>query len=139
EKNTLHTASALDPRFKSLPFLTTDDISDIYSRLVVEAASLQARRDQQCLWSRNGWMELEEPKPKRRSGLADLLGETFSTTAPQKSAFTQAEEEVKRYQEASPLPLEENPLNWWKAHETMYPYLAKLAKRYLSIPATSVC
>ena len=25
----------------TLPFLTTDDISDIYSRLVVEAASLQ--------------------------------------------------------------------------------------------------
>ena len=41
EKNTLHTASALDPRFKSLPFLTTDDISATYSKLVVEAASLQ--------------------------------------------------------------------------------------------------
>jgi hypothetical protein len=81
---------------------------------------------------------LEEPQPKRRSGLADLLGETFSTTAPLKSAFSQAEEEVKRYQEASPLPLEENPLNWWKAHEKMYPFLAKLAKRYLSIPGTSV-
>lgn len=41
EKNTPHTASALDPRFKSLHFLTTDVISDVYSRLVVEAASLQ--------------------------------------------------------------------------------------------------
>ena len=81
---------------------------------------------------------LEEPQPKRRSGLADLLGETFSTTAPLKSAFSQAEEEEKRYQEASPLPLEENPLNWWKAHEKMYPFLAKLAKRYLSIPGTSL-
>ena len=41
EKNTLHTASALDPRFKSLPFLTTDDISDTYQPGCVEAASFQ--------------------------------------------------------------------------------------------------
>ena len=30
-----------------------------------------------------------------------------------------------------------NPLDWWKVHETDYPYLAKLAIKYLSIPATS--
>ncbi|XP_030235893.1 zinc finger BED domain-containing protein 1-like [Gadus morhua] len=147
EKNTLHTASALDPRFKSLPFLTTDDISATYSKLVVEAASLQLtiRQEEQGTSSASGiemdgqdLEVLEEPQPKRRSGLADLLGETFSTTAPLKSAFSKAEEEVNRYQEASPLPLEENPLNWWKAHEKMYPFLAKLAKRYLSIPGTSV-
>ena len=68
-----------------------------------------------------------------------LQNSAHTYSVPQKSAFSQAEEEVKRYQEASPLPLEENPLNWWKAHETTYPFLATLAKRYLSIPGTSVC
>jgi hypothetical protein len=30
-----------------------------------------------------------------------------------------------------------NPLAWWRAHETMYPNLAKLARQILAIPATS--
>jgi hypothetical protein len=30
-----------------------------------------------------------------------------------------------------------NPLDWWRVHETNYPYLAKLAMKYLAILATS--
>ncbi len=30
-----------------------------------------------------------------------------------------------------------NPLHWWRANETRFPRLAKLAKRYLAIQATS--
>ncbi len=31
-----------------------------------------------------------------------------------------------------------NPLEWWKINETQYPNLAKMARDYLAIPATSV-
>jgi len=31
-----------------------------------------------------------------------------------------------------------NPLNWWKINETQYPQIAKMARDYLAIPATSV-
>ena len=30
-----------------------------------------------------------------------------------------------------------NPLAWWRKHESLYPNLARLARRYLCIPATS--
>ena len=33
---------------------------------------------------------------------------------------------------------EEKPLVWWKTYESQLPLLAKLARKYLCIPATSV-
>lgn len=37
----------------------------------------------------------------------------------------------------TPLSKKENHLAWWKTNEACYPYLAKVAKCSLSIPATS--
>lgn len=41
EKKMLHTASALDPRFKGLPFLTEEERFDVYNGVIEEAASLE--------------------------------------------------------------------------------------------------
>ncbi|KAL7401145.1 hypothetical protein ABVT39_023644 [Epinephelus coioides] len=46
EKKILHTASALDPRFKGLPFLTEEERLEIYRGVTEEAASLEATKDQ---------------------------------------------------------------------------------------------
>ncbi|XP_016418009.1 zinc finger BED domain-containing protein 1-like [Sinocyclocheilus rhinocerous] len=45
EKNTLHLASALDPRFKRLPFLTEEDRKEIFRRVTAEAAALEQNQD----------------------------------------------------------------------------------------------
>lgn len=37
-KDKLYVASALDPRFKALPFLSDDACDDTFSRLMAEAA-----------------------------------------------------------------------------------------------------
>ena len=34
--------------------------------------------------------------------------------------------------------VESDPLDWWKSNETIFPNLAKLAKCYLAVPATSM-
>ena len=53
------------------------------------------------------------------------------------------EEELERYLNAMNLPLEDSegeendPLLWWKKNEEVFPILAKLARIYLAIPATS--
>lgn len=82
----------------------------------------------------------EGPAPKRRpSALVTLLGKTFTeVSVVRRSASSRAEEELKKYLEVPPLSLSENPLSWWRTHQTAFPLLAGLAKRYLCIPGTSV-
>uniref|UniRef100_A0A3B4FMZ3 BED-type domain-containing protein n=1 Tax=Pundamilia nyererei TaxID=303518 RepID=A0A3B4FMZ3_9CICH len=43
-KNTLYTASALDPRFKTLPFLSLEERQETYARVVAEAITLQVSK-----------------------------------------------------------------------------------------------
>lgn len=41
EKDTLNQASALDPRFKALPFLSDDEKEETFARMVSEAAAIK--------------------------------------------------------------------------------------------------
>ncbi|KAK0145636.1 Zinc finger BED domain-containing protein 1 [Merluccius polli] len=139
ERSTLRSASALDPRFKGLPFLSNEDIEETFGRVVAEAASLEP---QVRVEGEENHEENPSP-PKRRSPsslLENLLGNTFAgATAPQTiSAYTKAEEEVNKFCGTPPIPLSEDPLSWWRTNEIMYPLLSKLGKRYFCIPATSV-
>ncbi|XP_065326764.1 E3 SUMO-protein ligase ZBED1-like [Pelmatolapia mariae] len=146
ERNTLYTASALDPRFKTLPFLSLEERQETYAREVAEAITLQEEKRQQPISEPEAREHHEKPgtplipaKMRKSCGLTDLLGQTYGDVgAPPKSLSATAEEEVKRYQEVTPLALTEDPLSWWKSHEEVYPFLATLAKRYLCIPGTSV-
>ncbi|XP_056322340.1 E3 SUMO-protein ligase ZBED1-like [Danio aesculapii] len=49
-KATLHACSAMDPRFKSLPFLTEDERQEVYDGLIAEAARL-SMQPSESLWS----------------------------------------------------------------------------------------
>ena len=57
---------------------------------------------------------------------------------PGKSMFQIVESELANYKVEETMPLNSNPLLWWKAKELKYPILSKLAKGYLCLPATSV-
>jgi hypothetical protein len=54
------------------------------------------------------------------------------------SAATLLQNEFLVYDNISDEPVDSDPLIWWKANEGRFPQMAKLAKRYLCIPATSV-
>ena len=44
--------------------------------------------------------------------------------------------EVEQYSKIVELDADSNPLDWWKIHESAYPTLAKLAKKYLCVYAS---
>ncbi|KAK7898586.1 hypothetical protein WMY93_019439 [Mugilogobius chulae] len=118
EKNKLHLASALDPRFKGLPFLSEEQKLMTMGRLTAEAAgALEQHADSEADAANQDLTEgaPEEtrnldncdpdgpPPPKRKDScaLAELLGNAFgddgntSGAASEKSALDRAKEEVQ--------------------------------------------
>ena len=53
-------------------------------------------------------------------------------------ASSSVDEEVQLYFNSKALPIDTDPLAWWSAHAAEFLHLARLARRYLCIPATSV-
>ncbi|XP_072568141.1 E3 SUMO-protein ligase ZBED1-like isoform X2 [Paramormyrops kingsleyae] len=153
QKDILYVASAMDPRFKALPFLSDDKRQDIYVRVIAEAARCQRETGVEARETNadvvpevvdvQGPVQEDIPSKRPRDSftLADLLGQTYGAVRPslRKTTHELAEEEMKKYKEAAPLSLTgANPLDWWKQHQNEYPLLSHLAKRYLCIPGTSV-
>ncbi|XP_026117915.1 zinc finger BED domain-containing protein 1 [Carassius auratus] len=140
EKDLLRMSSALDPRFKSLLFLSPEEVQDTYAKLQSKAAALKEDDPVPC-GDVQGDLEEEETctAKKRKSALVDLLGQTFKKTSyVSTSATSIAEKEIKQYQDAPSLPLTEDPLLWWKSQQHVFPLLSKLAHMHLCIPGTSV-
>uniref|UniRef100_A0A3Q2TAZ2 BED-type domain-containing protein n=1 Tax=Fundulus heteroclitus TaxID=8078 RepID=A0A3Q2TAZ2_FUNHE len=141
EKKILHTSSALDPRFKRLPFLTEEERLDVYAGVTSEAASLE--EDLPSV-DDNVSDSAGPSAPKRRASslLESLLGHAFNAISEpavqSKTANAIAEEEMELYCRCPAVPLSEDPLDWWHRHKGTFPLLSRLAKRYLCIPGTSV-
>ena len=66
-----------------------------------------------------------------------LFGGFLTPKAPKKTARERAKDEIVKYRGRDSLPLSGNVLKWWKKQVDL-PLLSKLARSYLSIPATSV-
>ena len=132
----LDTAAFLDPRFKSLLFMSSDERDDTARRVEIELTmripSTAANED----------TPVSEPSPKSSRGedrLLHLLSDVIQTTMEQSVNLQPAElakQEVTKYL-AEDL-VQEDPLMWWSQHQLRYPHLTCLAKKYLAIPATSV-
>ncbi|XP_039510910.1 E3 SUMO-protein ligase ZBED1-like [Pimephales promelas] len=150
-KEKLYVASALDPRFKTLPFISDEEREDTFTTLISEIVTLEQVKQQGSDSAGNGGSapvqeqkSLSEgdsdpsPAPPKRSkescALLDLLGAAY-VCAP---VADRAREEVGKYREVTPIPLSDDPLKWWCKHEGVYPLLSLQAKRYLCVPGTSV-
>ena len=122
-------ASALDPRHKSLRFLDAATTREaVRNNLVLKLAEAND----------GGEAESEEDVPpcpvkkKKDDGLSSFFGEDYA------EPVTTGVDEVLRYTAEPCIPLTSDPLVWWDENRHIYPKLAKLAFKYLCVPATSV-
>ncbi|CAG9836193.1 unnamed protein product [Diabrotica balteata] len=62
----------------------------------------------------------------------------MSKVKPRGTSTSFAIQEVQRYMDETPIGRNDNPLEWWKNHQHLYPNLAHLVKIKCNIKATSV-
>ena len=127
-----NTATFLDPCFKNLSFLSEDQQQEIFVNVELEAEDLLATTSSLSATS------TESPPPKKSKGeqkLLSLLSDVISTDT-DVMAGSNVKQEIARYTGDS--QVQESPLDWWRINKLQYPTLAHLARKILSIPATSV-
>nr|XP_054589246.1 E3 SUMO-protein ligase ZBED1-like [Nothobranchius furzeri] len=138
-KYVMQMACFIDPRFKN-NFLDAP-VDDVVDRCVQEALKLtpvQVRQEPQSTSSNS-------TAAAGGKGLAGLLKKITSTRQQRSEEGSgsatpedKVKEEVKVYMSLPSIPADDDPLVWWRGHASELPHLARLAKKLLCIPATSV-
>jgi zinc finger BED domain-containing protein 1 (E3 SUMO-protein ligase ZBED1) len=154
-------ATFLDPRFKSLGWLGSDEERQhVYDRVVELMAALETARRAEVAAQQN--VNLQAPQQEAvvnmeivGNGFMEAIQQVAGATAdlppvqnePSPEAMCRKELDEYKNLELTPLqPIQypdggemkfNDPLIWWLKHEVKFPMLAKLAKFYLAVQATS--
>ena len=131
-------ATILDPHYHQLKFLRDQAKADAYSTFK-QILFLMTTEDCQIVEEEGTSQGTEEggsqpPKKKKKTALEILIGEDDDSNYSSRSLS----EEFDNYLKLTPLKSCDNCLEWWSHNSLHFPNLAKLAKRYLCVPATSV-
>ncbi|XP_054458167.1 E3 SUMO-protein ligase ZBED1-like [Anoplopoma fimbria] len=130
----LNKASYLDPRFHQLRHLEEDQKRQVHLAVLEEMkANVGGGRDEAPERPR-------EQQPKSAlTAMESLFGGVCDTRPNQEQDISLLlQKEMSMYEQESPIPPQENPLMWWKTSGGRYPHIAQMAKKYLSIPGSSV-
>ena len=121
--------AVLDPRFRRLSFLSAAESGKCKDALarVFEALVREDRDDAPLI--------VEQSSKRRRKG-DDDNNFNFNMDEDSPSKFAAANE-LQRYLALPDESKNDSALEWWKEHAKAYPQLARLARRYLAIPASS--
>lgn len=147
----LNIATFLDPRYKKLPFLSTQERSKVESNIIDEAKAIleKQKAERPCLDEFS--LVSEEPPVKKQALLKEPsvtnvaqenpLAAIFcqpDTDQSQEELHSQVMEELSNYKSQRVLGLNEDPLLWWSSHAHLFPTLPKVLQKYWCVPAMSV-
>ena len=131
----LSKAAFLDPRLKALPFLSSSELKEVTESIEYDAMHYTGSTEVPSE---------SEPPAKKKKGehqlfqiIDDIMNsDMIDDQQPVIMNHQKAHAEVSQY--SSEPSTTNDPLEWWRANSFRYPLLSHLAKKYLSIPATSV-
>ena len=133
-------AAVLDPQHKKLRFLSPEVRVAAKAHMVeifeAEKDKARARPDEEEEERQGEDREPDAKKGKKteNSAMAFLFGASYCAEEDEEDT----ESELEQYLSDPAIPLQTDPLVWWRAHELQYPIMSRLARKFLSIPATSV-
>ena len=131
-------SAALDPRSRSLGFLDSDEDKDELKSEIVRRVCAQITADSDGSSSDDEC--ILEPPAKRPMEEDMSLFFTCPSVEPSttSSAASDGEVEVTQFFTEKQVGSSVDPLDWWRTNADRFPTMARLAKRVLCIPATSV-
>ncbi|KAF0045676.1 E3 SUMO-protein ligase ZBED1-like [Scophthalmus maximus] len=147
----LNIATFLDPRYKKLPFLSTQERSKVESNLIEDAKAILEKQisERACLDDLS--LLSDEPPSKKWAPPGESSASSSTQVNPLAAIFCQSEtdhgqeelhaqvvEELSNYKSQRVLGLNEDPLMWWTDHAALFPTLPKVLQKYWCVPATSV-
>ncbi|KAL0992930.1 hypothetical protein UPYG_G00101080 [Umbra pygmaea] len=153
-------SALLDPRFKMLAFGNQGYAQEAVKLLTSECASLihsspidadtfppsntgsttsSPSSPNNASWVMDAASGSMESLPKSQDGgLWEIFDSKVGETQSVQSSTADAAVEVQRYLSDPYLNRVENPMHYWEKHSKVYPHLFQLARKYLSVPASSV-
>lgn len=138
----LDMATLLDPRFKTA-YTREERINFVKTQAAAEMEHMVAGAVSDPLPSTSAAATADEPVLPAVKKTKKSLSSYFKKPEPpsgqdvQRPSRASIELELNMYLQTADLDAEEDPLVWWRQHEVNFPLVAKLAKKYLCIPATS--
>ncbi|KAK9508718.1 hypothetical protein O3M35_006210 [Rhynocoris fuscipes] len=127
-KEMLDLSSALDPRFKSLPFMTENERTVVKKKI---QTLVQDQVGNSTDTIENSKMGLQSKK--RLSGMEFLLGE-LCTIKSEMPTRQRADLEHVQYEWESQADLEKSPIEWWREMNGKCYHISNLANVYLCVP-----
>ncbi|KAJ8264750.1 hypothetical protein GJAV_G00154450 [Gymnothorax javanicus] len=137
-KELMRAATFLDPRFRGEHF-DSDMLAETKAGLKKEIIMLE--QQSQIVWVKEEeneevQMEVQGPRAKRRS-LGSVLSKAPLIPVPA-SIEERADAELTSYGQEHVIQGEADPFAWWSSNEGRFPFLAKIARKYLCVCATSI-
>ena len=130
-------AAVLDPRFKALKFISSADKARIYEDLQIAASEVKVEEEPPSQHD-----DEASPLPPKRQKWQELFDYTESGgssdgSSPRDTSYT-IEQEVAQYRAEKQIEQGCDPLAWWKLNCHRFKVLSQLARKFFSVPATSV-
>ena len=139
--NLLAKASFFDKRFSKLTFLDKlefnegEEISkeELIEEIRVELKQVETKFNDKV--AAEAGLEAGQEPPKKKSRFLSTLCDSDGEGVGEKEF--DVESEMERYVRDKTIGSKDDPLQWWKVNQNLYPVMCVVAKKYLCVQATS--